>query len=102
MSDASVSVAFDPATEVLDIRLSGEIDIASAPALRAELLSHVVRHRPARLLVQLDEVTFFGAEGMRLLHDLGARSGASIDLRCTAGAPARRVLELFCNGLAAR
>jgi anti-anti-sigma factor len=71
--------------EGVTIRVEGEVDLASAPLLYAAFESvdgHVVE-------VDLSEMTFCDAAGLRLLHQLHARLGAR--MRVTGAS------ELLCR-----
>jgi anti-sigma B factor antagonist len=91
----TLSGAFDlPALLVTDIRLvesgvnvtvHGEIDVHTAPLLRARL-DEVVRQREERVVVHLDDVTFMDSTA------LGVLVGASKAQRATGG-----TLELVCS-----
>ena len=64
-----------PAPDVVAVRLSGELDIATEPVAR-EYLRDCTRHRPAHLVLDLSEITFLASHGLRLLvatelHDDG-------------------------------
>ena len=63
-------------TAPLVVAVSGEIDIASAPKLREELLSALRRHG-ARLALDLRGVTFMDCAGVNVL--LAARRHARLD-----------------------
>jgi anti-sigma B factor antagonist len=63
-------------TVPLVVAVSGEIDIASAPKLREELLSAVRRHG-ARLALDLGGVTFMDCAGINAL--LAARRHARLE-----------------------
>ena len=63
-------------TDPLVVGVSGEIDIASAPKLRDELLSAVRRHG-ARLALDLGGVTFMDCAGINAL--LAARRHARLE-----------------------
>ena len=50
------------------IEISGEIDLATAHLI-TELVEHVTRHRPAQVILDMANVRFFCADGLRaLLH----------------------------------
>lgn len=53
--------------------LAGELDIASAPALREELLS-LLRRRSSRLVIDLSKVSFCDASGLAVLVSTGRRA----------------------------
>ena len=48
------------------VRVSGEIDIATAPRLEA-VIDEVVDLRPSSVLVELDDVSFLDSSGIRTL-----------------------------------
>jgi anti-sigma B factor antagonist len=50
------------------VRLAGEIDLASAPAIGREIVEHV--DRPDALLIDLTRVSFLDSAGVRLLDNL--------------------------------
>jgi anti-sigma B factor antagonist len=92
-----------PATTVLDVRIrpgplvtvSGEVDIASAPQLRDQLLS-VIRRRGARLLLDLAGVTFIDCAGINVLLAVRRRAqleGGSLRV-LRASPPVRRIIAL--------
>jgi anti-anti-sigma factor len=63
-------------TAPLVVGVSGEIDIASAPKLREELLGALRRHGP-RLALDLDGVTFMDCAGINAL--MAARRHARLE-----------------------
>jgi len=67
-----------PQGRQLGIALSGELDLAAVPALRAEL-DHVVEAGPARLVVDLSGLSFVDASGVATLlaarEQLGRQGG---------------------------
>ena len=79
----------------LVVKVSGEVDIASGPKLRAELLG-VMRRSGARLALDLGGVTFMDCAGINVL--LAARRRARLEggwLRVPrASRRARKVLML--------
>ena len=54
--------------------LSGELDIASAPALREQLLSPL-RPAASRLIIDLSAVEYADASGLAVLVSSGRRAG---------------------------
>jgi anti-sigma B factor antagonist len=48
------------------VQVRGEVDLSTAPVLRAEL-DHQLDQRPTMLVLDLTGVTFFGASGVRVL-----------------------------------
>jgi anti-anti-sigma factor len=75
--------------------LSGELDIASAPALREQLLG-LLRPAASRLVIDLSAVSYADASGLAVLAGTGRRAGLLGGfLRLAAPAPAvARVLRL--------
>ncbi|HEY1642199.1 MAG TPA: STAS domain-containing protein [Streptosporangiaceae bacterium] len=68
--------------------LTGELDIASAPALREQLLN-VLRPAVSRLIVDLSAVSYADATGLAVLVGTGRRAGLLGGfLRLAAPAPA--------------
>lgn len=63
--------------EGLRVVVKGEIDLLTAPAVRGCLLDAIDAQPPGgRILLDLSEVTFFAAAGVRVLEDAHARAGA--------------------------
>lgn len=82
----------DPASTVCTV--TGEIDLASAPALSARLRRALATH-PARLIIDITEVTLLGAPGIHVLEDIEERCAGRIDLALVyTGEPVRTVLAL--------
>ena len=76
-------------------RLDGEIDLANAAAIEAEILG-ALGDAPA-LVVDLGQVTYFDSSGMRMLDGLArACESAGLPLRVVApdGSPARTILRI--------
>jgi len=77
------------------IRLAGEIDLASAPAIAREIVAHT--SESDALLIDLTAVSFLDSAGVRLLDTLvGDRedSGARIRLVVGETGAARMTLQL--------
>lgn len=77
------------------LRVSGELDVLTAPPLldRATELAD----RATGLVLDLSAVSFFDSSGVRLVDRLSrecARSGAGLRVVAPPGSTARRVLEL--------
>ncbi|MEO3922391.1 STAS domain-containing protein [Micromonosporaceae bacterium B7E4] len=83
-----------PATARLGV--AGEIDLATAPALRDELLTLLRKQTPAVLIVDLAGVAFLDCAGIRALVGVRNAAGeAGCQMRVTAPQPfVRRVLEV--------
>jgi anti-anti-sigma factor len=75
------------------ITLAGEVDLASAPALRQFIVD--VRQGPAdQLIFDMAKVGFVDSGGLRVLLDAFAvaqRHGGAVRLTALAGAPARLI-----------
>ena len=68
--------------------LRGELDIASAPALREQLLS-LLRRASSRLIIDLSAVGYADASGLAVLVSSGRRAGLlGGSLRLAAPSPA--------------
>jgi anti-sigma B factor antagonist len=55
------------------VRVRGEVDLLTAPLLRAEL-DHQVDLMPSVLIIDLTRVTFFGASGVEVLIEVCQRA----------------------------
>jgi anti-anti-sigma factor len=76
------------------LRLSGEIDMASAPALEEALLVALADGRP--VTVDMHDVTFIDSSGLKVIVSTAAESTSREPLTLKDPSPAvRRVLELF-------
>ena len=76
-------------------RLEGEIDLANAGEIEAEVLGSL--GDAGALVVDLTDVTYFDSSGMRMLDGLaGACQSAGIPLRVVAPdpSPARLILRI--------
>jgi anti-sigma B factor antagonist len=83
-----------PAPDCVVLSVSGEIDLATAPELESAIASELAS-RPARLVLDLTGVTFFGSLGLATL----VRAAATADdhrahLAVVAGRVVRRTMEL--------
>ena len=80
--------------EPFGLRLSGEIDMASAPALEEALLVALADGRP--VTVDMQDVTFIDSSGLKAIVSTAAESTLPAPLTVKDPSPAvRRVLELF-------
>jgi anti-anti-sigma factor len=77
------------------IEISGEVDLSTAHLL-TELVEHVADNRPARVVLDMANVNFFCANGLRaLLHARAAVTAATGQLLLRApSAKTRRVLTI--------
>lgn len=107
-SGAPLGIAEDPRTEDLGVdvevprpgvhvvRAAGELDMLTAPTLRDALLAELA-DRPARLVIDLTEVSFLGSNGLAVLVETRkAADGAGVGLHLTGVShpPVARPLEL--------
>ena len=77
------------------LRLSGDLDLTTAPALRDELARH--RARGLRVVLDLSGVEFLDSTGLVLLMETardGAAEGWGVALRRDLSAAVARVLEV--------
>jgi len=71
--DPDLNVSVQAAGDVTIAELAGELDIASAPALREQLLS-LLRPGSSQLVVDLSKVSFCDASGLAVLVSTGRRA----------------------------
>lgn len=75
------------------IALTGEIDASNYKPLVEFVFGHAANSR--RLILDLQDVRFFGTEGLSLLYDLDSRCGyADVEWVLIPGAPVSRVLDI--------
>lgn len=76
--------------------VSGEVDLATAPALLSAAVEAIDRHRPEVLELDLAEVTFFDARGVSalILAHRGAQAAGCSGRLLRPRAHVRRILEL--------
>ncbi len=77
------------------VRVTGEIDLASAPALVTETVAAILDHS-ARVIIDLGAVTFVDSSGVDALleaHDLATAAGGWVRI-AAAGRSVRKVLRL--------
>jgi anti-sigma B factor antagonist len=80
--------------EPFGLRLSGEIDMATAPALEAALLVALAAGRPVTL--DMKDVTFIDSSGLKVIVSAAAESTSTEPLTVLEpSAVVLRVLELF-------
>lgn len=76
------------------LRLSGEIDMASAPALQEALIVALADRRPVTL--EMKDVTFIDSSGLKVIVSLAAESSSAEPITLKdPSVVVRRVLELF-------
>jgi anti-anti-sigma factor len=86
--DASLSLSSRAEHDGYVVALRGELDIASAPALREQLLS-LLRRASSRLIIDLSAVEYADASGLAVLVSSGRRAGLlGGSLRLAAPSPA--------------
>jgi anti-anti-sigma factor len=87
-----LDVQVEHADGVVVVRPRGEVDMASAPALRD--IMRDLGHRGASVHLDLSEVTFIDSTGLRLVWDADAESRADgRHLTLSAGPP--QVMRVF-------
>src|SRR6185437_374456 len=91
----SLDVSARAGNGIVIAELAGELDIATAPALREQLLS-LLRPGSSRLIIDLSRVTFCDASGLAVLVGIGRRARLLGGfLRLAAVSPqADRVLDI--------
>lgn len=92
--DIGIDVRLELVASRASLAVSGEVDIATAPDLGA-VLNAVIDRNYRYLTVDLSEVSFLDAQGLRVLIEGGARLGR--DGRLTVARPSqivRRILEI--------
>jgi anti-anti-sigma factor len=76
-SGITVNPSLDISTRTVDgitiAELAGELDVASAPALREQLLS-LLRPGSSRLFIDLSKVSLFDASGLAVLVGISRRA----------------------------
>jgi anti-sigma B factor antagonist len=80
---------------IIIAELAGELDIATAPALREQLLS-LLRPGSSRLIIDLSKVTYCDSSGLAVLVGTGRRArllGGSLHL-AAASSQTRQILQL--------
>jgi anti-anti-sigma factor len=84
------------APDTARVTVVGEVDLATAPALRTALLRLLADHHPTALVVDLDAVTFLDCAGLSaLVAARNAAIGTGRQVRVTNPQPiVRRVLDL--------
>ncbi|WP_328701397.1 STAS domain-containing protein [Amycolatopsis pittospori] len=86
-----------PAKGTAVVKVNGEIDLDTAPRLW-EMLSERLHGRGAKLIVNLSEVEFFGATGIRVLQRaqlLADETGTLLFVFPGESRSARRMLDLY-------
>lgn len=87
-------VVFDGNTPVvLRVRVAGEIDVATAPAL-SETLTALVTSNPVVVALDLAAVTFLSCAGLRAIAVVSDKLGDRLHV-VAASEPVRLLTELF-------
>jgi anti-sigma B factor antagonist len=92
--DLLASHEHDPDVAVLNVR--GEVDIETAPALRAALLP-VLEHHRGPVVIDLSEVSFMDSTGVHVLVDTSRRlepQDRRLAIACREGGQVHRLLAL--------
>src|SRR5207247_10069830 len=83
-----------PTQDPFGLRLVGEIDMATAPALQEALLVTLTDGRP--VTVDMKDVTFIDSSGLKVIVSAAAETGSRGPLTVKdPSAVVRRVLELY-------
>lgn len=94
----SIDVAVDPggAGRPMVVTVAGDVDLATAPELRAQLAPAVeaAAGHPHGLVLDLCEVGYLDSSGLRLLAALASDLGEGLTVVAPSGTAARRVLEV--------
>jgi anti-sigma B factor antagonist len=93
--DPQVAIATDDG-EIVVASVSGEIDLATAPAVRAEL-AEAVPNRALGLVVDLTTTSYLDSSGVSLIFELAERlrrRQQQLRLVVPEKAPLRRVLRI--------
>jgi anti-anti-sigma factor len=90
----SLDIDVDQADDTVVVRPRGELDLASAPDLRAVLQE--LRNKKASVLLDLSELTFMDSSGLRLIWETNAEARQhGRELALASGPPeVMRVFEL--------
>jgi anti-sigma B factor antagonist len=89
------AVVVEAGPEAHVARFSGDVDLASAPTLRSDVLA--ATSRAGRIVLDLSEVAWLDSTGLRLLDDLVRAyegRGAVVRIVAPADVPARFTLDL--------
>lgn len=91
--DLQIRIERRPSARCVVIHVVGEVDLVSAPALRASLDEQL--EASAALLVNLTETAFFGAAGLsELVHAAAVARDRAVRLAVAAGRPVLRPLQV--------
>ena len=87
----AITIQDDQAGTVVTVH--GEIDLLSAPTLRAQL-DALLGATPRHIAIDLTATTFMDSAGVHALLDASGRSGGRLAVICGSG-PVRQVIELL-------
>jgi len=87
----AITIQDDQAGTVVTVH--GEIDLLSAPTLRAQL-DALLSANPRHIAIDLTATTFMDSAGVHALLDASGRSGGRLAVICGSG-PVRQVIELL-------
>lgn len=90
-----MSLALINNSNVAAITVCGEVDLSTAPLL-TDLVERVVAEHPDRVVIDLANVTFFGAAGLNALlqaYEIVSATGAQLLLRAPSR-PTKRILTI--------
>lgn len=94
MSDPVQLRTARPTPDCVVLSVSGEIDLATAPELESTMLSELTA-RPARMVLDLSDVLFFGSLGLAaLIRAASTAEEHQVRLALVAGRVVRRTMEL--------
>ena len=78
MSESQICQTREPQPGCIIVTVSGEVDAHSAPRLQQALLD-ALHSASRRLVVDLEEITFFDSAGIRSLITLRQKAGEKLD-----------------------
>ena len=92
---ADRAVIVERSRDAVVLRVTGELDLATAPKLRQKVDSALREDPPALLVIDLSAVTFLASAGMAVLVSAHRGSGAATTVRVVAASRVTlRPLEL--------
>jgi anti-anti-sigma factor len=71
-------------TSCVEVRVRGELDVVSAPSMERQLIDALEETQPARLIVDMRDLTFLDSTGINVLvrtHQLLAAAGGQLLLQ---------------------
>lgn len=97
MTKAPMNTTTERAGDSVLVRVEGEVDLATAPELKAVLAAAAEPSDARSLVIDLSKVTFFGSAGLTVLltaHERGCKSGVPFVVVPGEESSARRILEI--------